>query len=49
MEEETERIGLKKEDALRQEKWRASNWRRNGVNPTMSAKGTTSDKKLNNY
>ena len=47
MEEETEKIGLKKGDALRRDKWRdgsASNCRRNGVNPAISAKGTTPDK-----
>ena len=50
VEEETEKIGLKKEDALRQVEGRsASNCRRNGVNPAISAKGTTPDKKLNNY
>ena len=27
----------------------ASNCRRNGVNPAISAKGTTLNKKLNNY
>ena len=49
MEDETEKIGLK-EDALRQVGRRsASNCRRNGVNLAISAKGTTPDKKMNNY
>ena len=44
LEEETEKIGLKK-DALRQVKRQsANNFRRNGVNPTISAKGTTPHK-----
>ena len=42
--EETEKIGLK-EDALRQVEGRsASNCRRDGVNPAISAIGTTPDK-----
>ena len=36
VEEETEKIGLKKEDALRRS---ASDCRRNGVNPAISVKG----------
>ena len=45
MEDETEKIGLKKENGLRQvERRSASNCRRNGVNPAISAKGTTPDK-----
>ena len=45
VEEETEKIGLKKEDALRKvERWNARNCRRNGVNPAISAKGKTPDK-----
>ena len=46
VEEETEKIGLK-ENALetRQvERRSTSNCRRNGVNPAISAKGTTPDK-----
>ena len=44
VEEEAERIGLK-ENALNRNKRRsASNCRRNGVNPTISAKRTTPDK-----
>ena len=41
VEEETEKIGLKKEDALRRDKWRRSarNCRRNGVNPPSLLKG----------
>ena len=31
------------------ERWSASNCKRNGVNPAISAKGTTPDKKMNNY
>ena len=42
--EETEKIGLKKVDALRQVEWSASNCRRNGVNPAISAMGTTPDR-----
>ena len=41
MEEETEKIGLKKEDVLNRAKCReqsASNCRRNGVNLAISAK-----------
>ena len=46
VEEETEKIGLKKENAPRQVEGRsASNCRRNGVNSVISAKGTTT----NNY
>ena len=45
VEEETEKIGLKKEDALRQvERRSASNCRRDKVNPAISAKGKTPDK-----
>ena len=45
--EETEKIGLKKENALNRDKWSdsASNCRRNEVNPPIYAKGTTPDKK----
>ena len=44
MEKETEKTGLK-EDALRQVEGRsANNCKRNGVNPAISAKGTTPDK-----
>ena len=51
VEEETEKIGLKKEDALNQAKWRegVQAIARNGVNPAISAKETTLDKKLDNY
>ena len=46
--EETEKIGLKKEDALNQAKWRdgvqAIAERMGWVNPAISAKGTTPDK-----
>ena len=31
------------------ERWSASNCRRNGVNPAISAQGITSDKKMNYY
>ena len=49
VEEETEKIGLK-EDALRQVEGRsASNCRRNEVNPAISVRGATPDKKLNHY
>ena len=44
---ETEKIGLKKEDALNRDKYRdgsASTCKRNGVNLAISAKGTTPDK-----
>ena len=47
VEEETEKIDLNKKDALRQVERRSeSDCRRNGVNPAISAKGTTPDKKL---
>ena len=44
VEEETEKTGLKMEDALNQERWSAKNWERNGVNPVISAEETIPDK-----
>ena len=42
--EETEKIGLKKGGCPESSKRNASNCRRNGVNPAISAYGTTPDK-----
>ena len=47
VEEETEKIGLKKEDAVRRHKWRdgvRAIAQGMGVNLAMSVKGTTPDK-----
>ena len=47
VEEETKKIGLKKEDALIRDKWRdgvRTIAERMGVNPAISVKGTTPDK-----
>ena len=46
VQEETENIGLKKENALNPAKWKqsASNCRRNGVNSAIAAKWTIPDK-----
>ena len=51
MEEQTEKIGLKMEDTLNRDKWRdgvQAIAEGMGVNPAISTKGTTPDKKLNN-